>query len=341
MVSIDILATIMPPEFNTGGKQMKKINPWIAGMLMAAGLAGAMPAHAADLLKVAIGQRGNWDTAVAQLGNDAGIFKKHDLDLELLYTQGGGETMQAVISNSVDIGVAAGTIGVLGAFQKGAPVRIVGAQATGAADFWYVKADSPLKTIKDATDGTTIAYSTNGSSTHSIVLGYLNAYKLKAKAVATGNPSATFTQVMSGQIDVGWSSPPFGFDALAANKIRILAHANDVETVKGQSIRTLIAHASVVDGKAAQLQRFMDAYRETIEWMYKGDDALKAYAAFAKTDLETARKIRDEFFPKSLIDPDTMSGLDSLMADGIQFKAMSQPLTQEQLKALIRIPARS
>jgi NitT/TauT family transport system substrate-binding protein len=311
------------------------------GSVLLAGLASALPVQAADLLKVAIGQRGNWDTAVSQLGHDAGIFKKHDIDLELLYTQGGGETMQAVISNSVDIGVAAGTIGVLAAAQKGAPVRIVGAQATGAADFWYVKADSPLQNIKDANADTTIGYSTNGSSTHSIVLGYINTYKLKAQPVATGNPSATFTQVMSGQINVGWSSPPFGFDALAANKIRILARANDIETIKGQSIRTLIAHASVVDGKAAQLKRFMDAYRETIDWMYKGDDALKAYAAFAKTDLETARKIRDEFFPKSLIDPDKMSGVDQLMADGIQFKAMSQPLTSDQLKTLIRIPPRS
>lgn len=320
---------------------MKRFKRVVTVTAVMAGLAGAMPVQAADLLKVAIGQRGNWDTAVSQLGHDAGIFKKHDIDLELLYTQGGGETMQAVISNSVDIGVAAGTIGVLGAYQKGAPVRIIGAQATGAADFWYVRADSPLKSIKDATSDTTIAYSTNGSSTNSIVLGYINTYDLQAQPVATGNPSATFTQVMSGQVDVGWSSPPFGFDALAENKIRIIARANDVESIKAQSIRTLIAHASVVEGKVEELQRFMDAYRETIDWMYQGDEALKAYAAFAKTDLETARKIRDEFFPQELIDPDKMSGMDTLMADGVQFKALSQPLTKDQLETLIRIPPRN
>ncbi len=298
-------------------------------------------ALAADTLKLAIGQRGNWDTAVAQLGSDAGIFKKHDIELELLYTQGGGETMQAVISNSVDIGVAAGTIGVLAAFQKGAPVRIVGAQATGAADFWYARADSPLQSIKDATEKTTIAYSTNGSSTNSIVLGYIKAYGLKSQPVATGNPSATFTQVMSGQVDVGWSSPPFAFKDLADGKIRIIAHANDVEEIKGQSIRTLIANAAAVEGKKEALARFMAAYRETIDWMYSGDEALAKFAEFAKTDVDTARKVRDEFFPKSLIDPDKMSGLDSLMADGVSFKALAEPLTQEQLDTLIQIPPRS
>lgn len=297
-------------------------------------------ALAADTLKLAIGQRGNWDTAVAQLGSDAGIFKKHDIELELLYTQGGGETMQAVISNSTDIGVAAGTIGVMAAFQKGAPIRIIGAQATGAADFWYVKSDSPLQNIKDATEKTTIAYSTNGSSTNSIVLGYIKAYGLKSQPVATGNPAATLTQVMSGQIDVGWSSPPFGFDQIKDGKIRILAHANDVEEIKGETIRTLIANAAAVDGKKEALQRFMDAYRETIDWMYSGDDALAKFAEFAKTDVDTARKVRDEFFPKSLIDPDKISGMDALMADGVSFKSLTAPLAADQLDKLVQIPPR-
>src|SRR5262245_4577516 len=111
-------------------------------MLAVAGLlVGMHAASAQDTLKLAIGQRGNWDTSVSELGQRAGIFKKHGLVLELLYTQGGGETQQAVISGSVDIGVAAGIMGALSAFSKGAPVRIIGAQTTGGADmFWYVPA---------------------------------------------------------------------------------------------------------------------------------------------------------------------------------------------------------
>ena len=83
------------------------------------------------------------------IGKRAGIFKKHGLDLEILYTNGGGETMQAVISGSVDIGIGAGTGSVLGAFAKGAPVRILLAGATGASDlYWYVPAASPLKIVR-------------------------------------------------------------------------------------------------------------------------------------------------------------------------------------------------
>ena len=69
-----------------------------------------------------------------------------------------------MIAGSVDLGFAVGTQGAMAAYAKGAPVRIIGAEATGAADYWYAKASSPIKTLQD-TNGRTIAYSTNGSST--------------------------------------------------------------------------------------------------------------------------------------------------------------------------------
>lgn len=68
----------------------------------------AAPAAADDVVKMTIGQRGNWDTAITHLGDKAGIFKKHGLQLEMIYTSGSGETLQPVISGSVDLGLAVG-----------------------------------------------------------------------------------------------------------------------------------------------------------------------------------------------------------------------------------------
>ena len=158
------------------------------------------PAFGQDTLKGAVGQRGLWDTAISDIGQRAGIFKKHGLTLEILYTQGAGETQQAVISGSVEVGVGAGVMGVLSAYSKGAPVRIIGAEITGAGDlYWYVKADSPIKTLND-TNGKSIAYSTNGSSTHGVVTAFIKQYGVSAKATATGGPPATLTAVMSGPV---------------------------------------------------------------------------------------------------------------------------------------------
>ena len=61
-------------------------------------------ASAEDTLKLAIGQINNWENQAPTLGQDAGIFKKHGLVLENVGTQGAGETIQAVISGSADIG---------------------------------------------------------------------------------------------------------------------------------------------------------------------------------------------------------------------------------------------
>src|SRR6266851_8846920 len=95
-------------------------------------LALAVTAAAEDALKIAAGGRGNWDSSPSELGRRAGIFKKHGLDLDILFTAGGGETQQAVISGAVDVGVAVGTGGVMAAFGKGAPLRAIGSVTTGS-----------------------------------------------------------------------------------------------------------------------------------------------------------------------------------------------------------------
>jgi NitT/TauT family transport system substrate-binding protein len=298
-------------------------------------------AFAQDTFKIAAGQRGNWDTSISEVGQRAGIFKKHGIVLEILWTQGGGETQQAVISGSVDIGVAGGIMGALSAFSKGAPVRILSAETTGASDlYWYVPANSPIKALKD-TDGKTIAYSTNGSSTHGIVLAFMKQYNLTAKPTGTGGPAPTLTQVMSGQIDVGWSAPPFGLPQLDEGKIRVIASGNDASVFKGQTVRVNITNTQTLATRKAALDRYMKAYRETIDWMYSSDPAaLKTYADFVGISVETAKRTRDEFFPKAAIDPDRIVGLDTIVTDAVALKFTATPLTKEQLAELIQIPPR-
>jgi NitT/TauT family transport system substrate-binding protein len=310
-----------------------------AAALMA--LATLSTAHAEDQLKLAVGQRGNWDTSFAEIGQRAGIFKKHGLTLEIVYTQGSGETQQAVISGGVDIGVAVGVMGALGAYSKGAPVRIIGAETTGAGDlYWYVKADSPIKSLGDIGERS-IAYSTNGSSTHGIVNAFVKQYGLsKAKMVATGSPSSTLTQVMSSQIDVGWSAPPFGLDQIDKGEIRVLGTGNDAAVFKGQTVRLIVATAQTLQTRKPVIERFMKAYRESIDLLYDDPAALKSYADWLGITEAKAKRTRDGFFPKSAVDPDKVIGLDIIVRDAVDLKYTAAPLTKEQLAELVQIPPR-
>jgi len=103
-----------------------------------------------ETLKVAIPQRGAWDAGVAELGQRGGIFKKHGLNLEILYVQAGPESIQAVIGGSMDIATASGVSAAVGTFAKGAPIRIIGSEMIGAPDlYWYVPVNSPIQKVED------------------------------------------------------------------------------------------------------------------------------------------------------------------------------------------------
>src|SRR5215475_11361474 len=175
----------------------------------------ATPVEAQDMIKVAVGQIDAWANQVPTLGMKAGIFQKHGIVLENFGTQGAGETLQAVISGSADIGIGVGTPGALRVFARGAPVRVLAAGYTGVQDiYWFVPANSPIKSAKDITDKNTIAYSTNGSTSDSVLRALITHYDLKAMSIQTGGTPGTFTMTMSGQIDVGWSVAPFGLKDL-------------------------------------------------------------------------------------------------------------------------------
>ena len=307
-------------------------------VLMTVALASA--AEAEDTLRLAVGAPNNWDTCVSDVGLRAGIFKKHGLNLELLYTQGGGETNQAVISGSADIGIAAGTAGVLGAFAKGAPLRIIAAGTTGAGDlYWYVPANSPIRSFKDL-DGKTVGYSTNGASTHTTVLALIKHYGVNARPIASGAAAVTLTQAMTGQIDVGWASPPFGLAQLQDGQIRIIARGSDVPSTRDQTVRVHIANANVLAQRHDAIVRYMQAYREALDFLYDNPEGVKIYAQYAKVSEALAARIRDEFLPKAAEQPDRVSGIDAITQDAIAFKVLQAPLTKAQLDELIQIPPR-
>ena len=78
-----------------------------------------------------------------------------------------------MLSGSADVGLSNGLLGVIGAYVKGAPVRVISAQMTGAGElYWYARAESGIKSLKDAA-GKTVAFSSPGSSSNLILLALL------------------------------------------------------------------------------------------------------------------------------------------------------------------------
>src|SRR5260221_9644394 len=172
----------------------------VLAVLVGAGF-GA-PAYGQEKVRVSVPQRGLWDTGVAELGQRAGIFKRYGLELEILFTSGGAESQQAVIGGSMDIATGVGVSGAIGAYSKGAPLRLIGSEMIGSPDlFWYVPANSPLKSIADM-NGKTVGYTVTGSSSHAGLLEPIPQNNLDVKPASPGHIPATLTQTTTGQIDV-------------------------------------------------------------------------------------------------------------------------------------------
>ena len=200
-----------------------RITSMIAASIMAF-LAGTATA---ETLKVAVAQRGFWNSSFIEFALQQGFFKQEGLEVEILYTEGGASTLTPVVAGSIDIAMTNGTLGAIAAFAKGMPVKIISAEATGAPDaLWYARPESGIKTIKD-TAGKTVAFSSPGSSTNLIILQLISQEKVTPKLVPTGGLPGTLTQVMTGQVDVGWSVPPFVLKDLADGRLQIIAHHRD------------------------------------------------------------------------------------------------------------------
>ena len=290
-----------------------------------------------ETLKVAVPQRGAWDAGLAELGQRGGVFKRHGLNLEILYVQAGPESIQAVIGGSMDIATAAGVSAAVGTFAKGAPIRIIGSEMIGAPDlYWYVPTNSPIQKIEDF-NGKSVAFSLTGSSSHAGLLALIAQYKLTAKPTSTGTIAATITQTMTGQVDVGFGAAPFGLDLLEDGKIRIIATGNDVASLRTRTVRVNLTNVNTLQNRHDAIVRFSRAYRETVAWMYSDPAALKHYAEYSNLPEKIVLRVRS-LIPQESLATERVAGVDQIMADAVAAKFLSAPLTSEQMKDLIQIP---
>jgi NitT/TauT family transport system substrate-binding protein len=307
-------------------------------LILIAGIsAGSVGAQAADSLKVAISQRGFWDSSFLEFAQIQGFLKEAGLDVEFFYTEGGGNTLQTVTSGSVDVAMSNGLLGAIGAYVKGAPIRAISAQMTGAHElFWYVKSDNKVRSLKDA-DGKTIAFSAPGSSSNLILLSLLKEAGSRAKPVATGGLPATLTQVMTGQIDIGWAVPPFALRELQEGRIAIVARAREAVELKNQTIRVNVAGMQALTAKGDAIRRLMQVYDRAIAWAYSDPKAIDLFAAGAKVPREVAKQAVDDFYPREALQIGEIRGLNMTLKDALQYKYVASAVKPEDVKGFIDI----
>lgn len=304
-------------------------------------VATVTPSLAAEKLKVAIPQKNFWDSSWVEFGEAAGLFKEAGLEVEIFWTEGGAQTIAAIASGSVDIALSNGILGAIGAYVKGGdatPYRIISAEMTGAHElFWYVKADSPYKSLKDVPEGKTVSFSSPGSSSNLILLTLLRQTGSKAKPLPVGGAPASYTQTMTGQVDVGWSVVPLGLNDVKDGKIRIIARSSEATELQNQTIRVNLANVEALKTKRATIVKFMQVYQRAVDWAYTNPKAIDMFAQNMKVSREIAKTAVDDFYPKSAMQIGEIRDLQRSLKDALDFKFISSPKTPADIAGLIDI----
>jgi NitT/TauT family transport system substrate-binding protein len=292
-------------------------------------------AHAEDLVRLITNHKGDWTTVMPLLGEQQGYFKAENIKLDITWSAGGSDAQQAIITGAGDIVIQTGTLGVLSAYEKGAPIRIIGAAMTGSGGlYWYVKSDSPIKDFKSA-DGKTMGFSRPGSSTDLVSAAVAKHFGVTPKRVPTGTPTATLTQVMSGQIDIGWSSAPVGLDKIASGEIRVIAQGDDSPEVREQTIRVDAVNANWLKAHPDTAKRFMRAMWKSYQYTYS-KQGMEDYSKMFNVKMDIVKEIPKYASLKSqLFWP--VKGIDQTMKDAVQTKRLKKPITQKQLDDLIQV----
>jgi NitT/TauT family transport system substrate-binding protein len=301
---------------------------------LAAALAVVAAQANADTLKLAVPQRGSWGTSYTDLGIRQGFFKAAGLDIEITYTEGGASNEQAVISGSVDIAIETGFLGIIAAYTKGAPVRVISPASTGAPEvFWYAKAGSPIKSMKDM-HGKSAGFSNPGSSSNLILLQLLKEAGVSdAKLVPVGASPNGMPMIMTGQLDICYAVPPIGLKELQDKTIVRVAGGNDSPVVAGETVRVNAANLDSLKSKRDAMVRFIHAYAKSRDFAFS-DAGIADYAKFSDTSPELVKYMVANFESKDQAELSKINGEQRVLEEALAAKRISKPMTPDDIKGL-------
>ncbi len=320
--------------------RVRAVRSWSIAALCVLPILTTQPSTAADEVKVASSLKGFWDTTMVQFGQERQMFAAEGINIDVVWTSGGSEILQAVISGAVDVGIGTGVMGVIGAYTKNAPIGIVANEFVGSSDLYYfVPADSPVKSIKDL-NGKSLGIARAGSSSESVGSMLAKQAGITLKYIPAGGPASTMTMLMTKQVDVAWGVFPVFMDQIEAGKIRIVALGKDAPGISEQTTRVNIASKNMIENRPDVLRRFWRAYLKTIAHAYASEDIPKQWATMNNISLEMAKRVIAENFQKDLILPENIKSISLSVEEALVNKYIPKLLTAGETERMLGLVAK-
>ncbi|HWO40834.1 MAG TPA: ABC transporter substrate-binding protein [Candidatus Eisenbacteria bacterium] len=313
----------------------------VIGLLACCDPSGAWAAAGKQKLILVVPHRVFFTVALpVYVAQEKGFYKEGGIEVDAVFTKGGGENVQAVVSGDAQIGLATGVFAVLSAFEKGAPIKIAAAEIAGMDSFWYALANSPIRRLEDLS-AKKIAYSRPGSSTHMAVLAIADQVKAKGlpppEPVSLGGLPDTYTGVRTGQADLGWSVPPFMLDRVEKGELRIVVRGSEIEALNDITMRVHFVNADFAAKQPDAVRAFFRAHQRAVGYMMDHpQESAKIWIRKAELKFPESVVLKTwEFYRKPALALKPIRGIQTTIQDAMRFKFLKAPLGKADLERLI------
>jgi NitT/TauT family transport system substrate-binding protein len=274
------------------------------------------------------------------VAQEKGFYKENNLDVDAVFTRGGGENVQAVVSGDAQIGLGTGTLAVITAFVKKAPIKIAAAEITGMDAFWYVQSNTPIRRLEDLA-GKKVAYSRPGASSHMAVLAIADQIKAKGlkpvEPVSLGGIPEVYTAVRTGQADAGWSVAPFQVDRVEKGELRVVVKGDEITAMKEITPRVHFVNNDFAAKNPDAVRGYFRAQQRALDYMFEHkEDAARLWIRRAELKYPESAVLKTwDYYNRAAMALKPIRGLQATIEDGIRNKFLTQPLTQAEIKSLI------
>jgi NitT/TauT family transport system substrate-binding protein len=224
-------------------------------------------ADAQTTLRLGKAQANQFAFIPADIGVDAGIFKKHSIDLDISAFAGDAKMTQALTAGSLDI--ALGGCPSFQAIAKGAPMKAVGVFSSAPNIIMLVVLkDSPLKTAEDL-KGRKVSVSTAGSLTFWLTQQLSHRLGWGDDGIAItplGASDAQIAALMTHQIDGVTTDSVTVYKFVETGNGRVLLKYGDY--FKDFVSSCIYASDNLIQSKPDALRAFLAGWYQTIVYMF-------------------------------------------------------------------------
>ena len=234
--------------------------------------------------------------AMPWIAEEVGLFKKYDLDFQLVYISSAPIVTAALLGGDAQVAVSGGE-------------AIVRAHAQGATDLVFVGSAKNTLThsivgkpeIKRPEDlkGKKLGLSRLGSNSHYFVIQALRKNGIEPNEVnfiQTGGQVENLAALLSGNVDAATMTGPSGGTRAVAQGFRYVVYGPDLHIPFAAA--TLITKRSFLNARAPAIEKFVRATAEAMKIMFL--DKELTYKVLAKQLRINDRKVLDAAYDEEI-----------------------------------------